>query len=261
MKKEVEEITFVSHFDGSKQRYLIRKSEYFACNGIAIYLHGATNHQQQGFDRNIFNGTFGHIQEYFEKNKYTYVCPEYRADSWMNKAAELDMVQLISNLKTEFKTNRIILMGGSMGGTSCLIFTTRHPELVSGVLAMCPATDMEKLYYEWVGGDQNQKHLAYGIELAYGGPPESIKIEYTGRSSIKHINALKNNPIAIIHGDSDQVIPVEHSRKFVKESEKKGVKIFYQEIRNGNHDSPVMQFSFIKKALLWLEKCILFHAD
>jgi len=259
MKKTVNEVIFVSPFDGLKQSYLIKKPKSSIYHGIAICLHGATNHQCQGMDRNIFNGTFGHIQDYFEKNNYVYVCPEYRGDSWMNNAAESDIFYLINRLKSEFKTGNVILMGGSMGGTSALIFSTRHPDIVSGVFAMCPATDMEKLYYQWIFG--NQKHLAYGIEIAYGGTPEHKKIEYAKRSSIKHIKKLKNKPVAIIHGNSDNLISVEHSRSFVKKAEKTGIKIFYQEIEHGDHDSPVKQFSFIEKALLWIEKGISFCAD
>lgn len=259
MEKGINEGIFVSPFDGSKQSYLIRRSEHPMCRGIAIFLHGATHHKQQGFDRSVFNGTFGCIQEYFEKNKYTYVCPEYRSDSWMSKVAESDRVHFINNLKTEFKTNNVILVGGSMGGTSCLIFSTRHPEIISGVLAMCPATDMEKLYYEWTEG--NQKYLAYGIERAYGGTPLCIKTEYRRRLSIRHIRALKNKPVALIHGDSDILISVEQSRIFVKEAKKKGVKIFYQEIGKGDHDFPIRQFTFVRKALSWLEERILLHTD
>jgi len=259
MKKTVNEVIFVSPFDGLKQSYLIKKPKSSIYHGIAICLHGATNHQCQGMDRNIFNGTFGHIQDYFEKNNYVYVCPEYRGDSWMNNAAESDIFYLINRLKSEFKTGNVILMGGSMGGTSALIFSTRHPDIVSGVFAMCPATDMEKLYYQWIFG--NQKHLAYGIEVAYGGGPEHKKIEYTKHSSIRHIKKLKNKPVAIIHGNSDNLISVEHSRDFVNKAEKTGIKIFYQEIENGDHDSPVKRFSFIEKALLWLEGCISFCAD
>ncbi len=259
MKKTVNEVIFASPFDGLKQSYLIKNPQSSIYHGIAICLHGATNHQCQGMDRNIFNGTFGHIQDYFEKNNYVYVCPEYRGDSWMNNAAEVDMLYLINRLKSEFKTNNVILMGGSMGGTSALIFSTRYPDIVSGVFAMCPATDMEKLYYQWIFS--NQKHLAYGIEDAYGGDPEHKKIEYLKRSSIRHIGKLKNKPVAIIHGNSDNLISVEHSRDFVNKAEKIGIKIFYQEIENGDHDSPVKQFSFIEKALLWLERCISFCAD
>lgn len=182
-----------------------------------------------------------------QKN-YVYVCPEYRGDSWMNEAAESDIVQLIILLKENFKTKRFYIIGGSMGGTSCLIFSTRHPKLISGVLAMCPATDMEKLYSQWSKGIY--KNLAYGIELAYGGNPSTRKDEYKARSSIKHIEKLKNKPVAIIHSDNDALISVEHSRLFVKEARKKKVKIFYYEIKDGDHDSPVKDFPILKKALL-----------
>lgn len=245
---QIEKLNFVSDFDKTSQPYLIMKPENPIPDGIVIYLHGATNHMEQGFNTTIFNGTFSRLQNLLYKKNYIYVCPEYRGDSWMNEAAESDIVQLVNILKKNFKTQKVYIMGGSMGGTSSLIFSTRHPELVSGVLAMCPATDMERLYNDW--SKDNYKNLAYGIEIAYGGKPLTRENEYKNRSSIKHIEKLKNKPVAIIHGDKDALISVEHSRLFVKEAKKKNVKIFYYEIKNGDHDSPVKDFAILKTALL-----------
>jgi dipeptidyl aminopeptidase/acylaminoacyl peptidase len=207
----IEEITFVSDFDGSKQKYLIQKPLTSLCN----------------------------------------VCPEYRGDSWMNEPAESDVIFIINSLRRCFQTERVFLMGGSMGGTGALIFSTRHPELISGVCALCPATDMITLYNNWIHTEYN--FLAKGIETAYQGSPEKRPEEFRKRSSIYYVEKLKEKPVAIIHGDDDWLISVEHSRNFVKRSVKSGIRIFYHEIRYGNHDSPLYDFSLIEKVLLWFE--------
>ena len=252
MHAEIEKLKFVSEFDGTDQECLFRGSWKFPARGIVVYLHGATNHMQQGFNREIFNGIFAKIQDFLYAENFVYACPEYRGDSWMNPAAEHDTRQLTGLLKKEFKTERVYIMGGSMGGTSSLIFASRNPDSINGVLALCPATDMEKLYYEWINGNQNQKQLAYGIEIAYGGNPEQSRKEYMERSSIRHMKALKNIPIAIIHGDSDKLISVEHSRYFVRNAVKEKISIFYHEIENGDHDSPVKDFHPVEKAMNFL---------
>jgi len=254
MPEKVEQIMFVSDFDGTEQTYLIQKPASSQYSGIVIFLHGATNHQQQGFNREIFNGTIGKlIDDVMEKN-YIYVCPEYRGDSWMNQAAEHDLVFIIEQLVKNFRTSKILLMGGSMGGTSSLMFSTRNPQLVSSCLALCPATEMKELYYYWHGTERD--FLAKTIENAYGGTPEKNAAQYKERSSIYLVEKLCSMPVAIIHGDSDIVIPVEHSRRFIEKSRKAGVKIYYHEIKDGNHDSPIMDFAIVKKAIDWLEFAI-----
>ncbi|MCM8816715.1 MAG: S9 family peptidase [Candidatus Omnitrophica bacterium] len=247
---KIEELKFVSEFDRSIQECLIMKSRSIPASGIVIYLHGATNHKEQGFNREIFNGTFGRLQDFLHDKNFVYVCPEYRGDSWMNHAAECDIKQLTGMLKREFRTEKMFIMGGSMGGTSALIFTTRNPDLVSGVLALCPATDMKKLYYQWVGTERD--FLAKTIEVAYGGSPEKNPEEYIKRSAIHQIEKFRSIPTAIVHGDADMLISVEHSRLLINKALVRGIKLLYHEIKAGDHDSPIRDFEIVEKALLWL---------
>ncbi|MCX7705620.1 MAG: prolyl oligopeptidase family serine peptidase [bacterium] len=121
---------------------------------------------------------------------------------------------------------------------------------ISAVLAPCPATDMRKLYYQWV--NMGKDVLAKTIENAYGGTPEMMPHEYRKRSAIYHVKKFHSIPVAIIHGDADMLIPVEHSRTFVKRASKFGIKPLYCEIKDGDHDSPVRDFKIIEKTLLWL---------
>lgn len=245
-----EEINFISEFDRTSQKYLIMKSKEIPARGIVIFLHGATHHCQQGFDSLIFNGSFARIKNFLYQRNYVYVSPEYRGDSWMNQAAEYDLRQLIGILNSDFRTDRTFVIGGSMGGTASLIFSCRNNHLVSGVLALCPATDMKKLYFQWAGTGRD--FLARTIESAYGGTPETNPYEYEKRSVINHIECFRGKNVAIIHGTADDLIPVSHSRNFVRKAINSGIRIFYQEIKNGDHDSPIKDYTIVEKALLWL---------
>ncbi|MCM8828449.1 MAG: prolyl oligopeptidase family serine peptidase [Candidatus Omnitrophica bacterium] len=250
MSEKIINVSFISTFDRTRQTYLMQKPINSKCCGIFIYLHGATNHQEQGFDREIFNGTFARLQDFLYESNYVYVCPEYRGDSWMNEPAESDMKQLIGFLKEKFNTVNIFIAGGSMGGTGSLIFTARNTHLVSGVLALCPATDITELYFSWSNPDKD--FLARTIESAYEGDPEKVPDEYRRRSAIYLVERFHSIPLAIIHGDADMLIPVEHSRSFVKKAIDCGIRIFYREIKGGDHDSPVKDFNLIKEALIWI---------
>ncbi len=160
------------------------------------------------------------------------------------------MKQLIGLLKKEFETEKVFMAGGSMGGTSSLIFSAKNPDLISGILALCPATDMRKLYYQWRASAKD--FLAGTIEFAYGGTPETIPEEYEKRSVINYVEVLHSKPVAITHGDADNLIDVEHSRSFVIKASDCGVKVFYHEIKDGDHDSPVKDFGVVERPLLWL---------
>ena len=46
------------------------------------------------------------------------------------------LVQIIAETRRLYAVGRVIVSGGSMGGTSALAFAALHPELVDGVVAM-----------------------------------------------------------------------------------------------------------------------------
>ena len=65
------------------------------------------------------------------------VCPDYRAKtSWMGPKAEADVLQIIAELKKQYKIDKVFVCGGSMGGSSALTFTAMHPDLVDGVVSV-----------------------------------------------------------------------------------------------------------------------------
>jgi dipeptidyl aminopeptidase/acylaminoacyl peptidase len=102
-----------------------------------------------------------------------YVSPDYRATtSWMGPAAEADMVQIIGELKQQYRVARVFLCGASMGGASSLTLAALHPDLFAGVVSM--------------NGTAN--HLEYegfqdAIRVSFGGTKAAIPLEYKKRSA------------------------------------------------------------------------------
>lgn len=233
---------FVSPADGTEQTYLLDMPEGMAA-GLLVYLHGATNHQQQGMTEGIYHDSFGFIRRWAAGRGWAYLCPEYRGDSWMNAAAEVDLDCLIEDVCRRAGTRKVLLMGGSMGGTAALIYACRHPRQLAGVLALCPATDM---------ADRHKlAMLRAGIETAYGGDPQSKPAVYQERSSIRHAAGLASLPVFIAHGEADQTIPVRHSRDMAAELERLGGPVRYVEIPGGDHDAPARP-TYIAQGLEWL---------
>jgi dipeptidyl aminopeptidase/acylaminoacyl peptidase len=147
----------------------------------------------------------------------------------MGPAAEADVVEILRLAREKYHPGKIILTGGSMGGTSTLIFASRHPDLLDGAIAWCPATDPVAMYPRFP--DQ--------FRTGYGGSPTDVPAEYAARTSRDHADALAKLPIAIVHGDADTVIPVEHSRILVQRLKALHANVKYIELPGAGHDGPL----------------------
>jgi pimeloyl-ACP methyl ester carboxylesterase len=113
----------------------------------------------------------------------------------MGPAAEADVMQIIGEVKDRFRTRRVLVCGGSMGGSAALTFAALHPDLVDGVLAM--------------NGTAN--HLEYenfqeAIAASFGGRKNEIPEEYKKRSAEYWPERL-SMPIAITAGEQDRSVP------------------------------------------------------
>ncbi|MCZ7638561.1 MAG: alpha/beta hydrolase [Verrucomicrobia bacterium] len=112
-------------------------------------------------------------REFATQHGMVLIAPDYRANtSWMGPAAEADLVQIIGELRRQYRIRRLLLAGGSMGATSALTFAALHPDLLDGVVAF--------------NGHAN--HLEYGrfqeaIQTAFGGTKQAIPEEYRKRSA------------------------------------------------------------------------------
>jgi len=245
-EKAMERRTFTSRHDGTIQEHLLQLPETFPVRGGVIYLHGATNHLDQGMNEEIFEGTFKYLKLWARNRGFAYACPEYRGDSWMNEAAESDVAQLVSVLREEFRVRRPVMVGGSMGATAALIFAARRPGTLEGVIAFCPATDMVLLYRSWEEGP-----LGAGIRAAYGGTPEDVPETYRERSSVHFPAELGAQPVYCLHGEADTLISVEHSRLLAKLLAG-CVDFHFEEIPGGTHNSLIAPV-YLERALTWIE--------
>lgn len=229
---------YISQVDGFRDRYLIEYPAEANSGLLVFYLHGGLSTAEQAFCTD-YEWCFRNLRDEVIRRGGVYVSPDYRGDSWMNAAAEADMVMLISDLRERFSLERTIVTGGSMGGTSALIFAAHHPDMVDGVVAMCPATDMRQLYMDLSSREELfYRHIAKSIAAAYGGTPDQVPTEYDYRSSVKHTDKL-TMPVVVRHGDADSIIPVSHAHDLL--AKLAGEKVVYDEISGGDHDSPTVE--------------------
>ena len=191
------EVPFTARCDGTQQLYVIGLPAGFDTAGqhdllIALHGHGSDRWQfvrDERVECKAARDTAG-------DHNMIYVSPDYRAKtSWMGPKAEADVVQIIEDLKREYRIGQVFICGGSMGGSSALTFAALHPELVAGVASM--------------NGTAN--HLEYAnfqdaIAESFGGSKADRPLEYKNRSAEYWPERL-TMPIGISAGGKDTLVP------------------------------------------------------
>lgn len=196
-KPVLKDMTFISTLDGTKQQYVELLPKHFQPDQsydliIGLHGHGADRWQFAKADR----AECVAFRTIAADHQLIAVAPDYRATtSWMGPAAEADLVQMITALKSKYKVNRVFLIGASMGGTSALTFAALHPELLAGVTAM----------------NAHANHLEYtnfqeAISASFGGNKKDIPAEYKKRSAEYWPERL-SMPLGLTIGTTDTIVP------------------------------------------------------
>ncbi|MBR7121154.1 MAG: alpha/beta fold hydrolase [Lentisphaeria bacterium] len=225
--------------DGMKDWYLVRKGA--AEKPCVVVLHGHGSCGDQLIRR---KDIIEFATAYLVNEDFSVISPNYRGNSWMSEAAQSDLAQILASEKTLLKWEKLFISAGSMGGTSAMIFAMRHRELVDGVAVQGGATDPES-YIDWLTRQERPvlQEIKAALQQAFPGEAELRR-----NSVLANFDKLKGLPLYIAHGGEDGIIPVWQVRSL--RDKLQGEKCFlYEEIRDGNHDSPLEYFS---KQVKWL---------
>jgi pimeloyl-ACP methyl ester carboxylesterase len=122
----------------------------------------------------------------------------------MGPNAESDVVQIIKELRQHQGARRVILCGASMGGSACLTFGVRHPELVDGVASMNGTAN----FIEFEGFQE-------AIQESFGGAKDQVPIEYRARSAEFYPEKL-TMPVGITAGGKDELVPAQSVVRLAK---------------------------------------------
>ena len=225
--------------DGSKWPYLIQlpASEPSA---ILLYLHGHYSDETQGMTTGIYEDAFGKLRRECLRRNWAYVCAYYGGNTWMGQLAEGGLADLIGILRAEYPGRKVYLSGGSMGGSSALVFAVRRPELIDGVIARCPAGDIES-YYAFVREQDGAvfESISAAIRMHYTIDGRDLATELKARSALRNAERL-TMPVVISHGAADATIPVDATRRLVIRLQELGARVDYTEIPGGGHDAPIL---------------------
>lgn len=194
---QIEEVSFVAECDGTKQSYVLLLPADFrddTPHDLLIALHGHGSDRWQFIKEN--RDETRAVRDIAAEYRMILVSPDYRArTSWMGPKAEADVVQIIGDLKRQYRIRKVIICGGSMGGSACLTFAVRHPDLVDGVASMNGTAN--HLEYD---------HFQEAIEESFGGRKDAIPMEYKNRSAEYWPERL-TMPVGITAGGKDMSVP------------------------------------------------------
>lgn len=222
---EPNDITFTAKHDGSQQRYVELLPDPFdpaVKHSVLIALHGHGSDRWQ-FIKQSRDECKG-ARDFAQKRGLIYVSPDYRAaTSWMGPAAEADTVQIIAELKQRHRVDRIILCGGSMGGTAALTFAALHPDLIDGAVSL--------------NGHAN--HVEYtqfqdAIAASFGGSKTQVPAEYRRRSAELWPEKL-TMPLAFTTGGQDKLVPPDSVLRLHTELVKQSRRVKLIHRPNGGH--------------------------
>jgi dipeptidyl aminopeptidase/acylaminoacyl peptidase len=119
-------------------------------------------------------------------------------------------------MKTLETHDRPALFGGSYGGYLTLQGLVTQPEMWAGGVAIAPDTDWAETY---TLADAHYRKFCIHF---FGGTPEEKPDLYKERSPITHLKKL-TRPALILHGDNDNITPLQPVKKFSEAAKQLGV--------------------------------------
>lgn len=239
-----QDVEFRAELDGSVQRYVELLPEPFDPAQeshllIGLHGHGSDRWQYVRQERGECRGA----RDVALKHGMIFLSPDYRApDSWMGPAAEADLVQILRAARTRRRIGRVVLGGGSMGGTSALIFAALHPDLVDGVVSQNGTANM-------IEYDRFQD----SIRRWYGGTKQARPDEYRKRSPEFAADKL-TMPIALTTGGRDTLVPPDSVLRLAGQLEKSNPAMLLLHREQGGHatdyDDTVRAYEFVVQRVL-----------
>ena len=240
--------TFNCSTDGTRWPYLVQApvdaGRAVEPRAILIYLHGHYSDETQGMTEGAYNDTFGKLRRECLRRQWAYVSAYYGGNSWMGPLGEAGLVDLINILKARWPNHPVYLCGGSMGGSSTLVFATVRPELLAGAIALCPAADIEG-YYRLAAEHKDGvlANIAAAIRIHYTTDGHQLEAELHRRSALVNADRLTMR-LFISHGAKDGLIPVAAVRALAAKLHDLGRPVSYVELPEGDHDAPAVQMDW-----------------
>ncbi|MGQ0735242.1 MAG: prolyl oligopeptidase family serine peptidase [Acidobacteriota bacterium] len=185
---------------------------------VILSLHGAGERGSDGLLQTEV-GLGGAIRRHVERYPAIVVFPQRTAgDTWQGFGAKLALAALDASM-AEFKgdPSRVYLAGLSMGGNGAWHLAFHNPEKFAALVVVCGFVTERR------GGSGSGYAAIAGPSVA--DPFAEVA---------KRVATL---PIWIFHGDADQAVPVEESRRMASALQAAGANVQYSELPGVGHNA------------------------
>ncbi|RMF30873.1 MAG: hypothetical protein D6759_11090, partial [Chloroflexi bacterium] len=137
------------------------------------------------------------------------------AYAYASLESQYDIIGAMSYMIDHYNvmTDRIYLVGYSMGGQIATVTMGKFPHIFAAVFDNKGATNMVDWYYESTSYHQRWMRRECHINEVEQDPTQN-PFCYQRRSSINFANNYIHIPISITHSVSDTLVPIHHSRDF-----------------------------------------------
>jgi predicted peptidase len=184
---------------------------------VVLFLHGGGERGDDGL-RPTHVGLAPAVRKEGGRFPAILIFPQAPADSlWVGTPARVAMAALDQTAR-EFRSDpeRVYLTGISMGGNGVWYLAYRHPKRFAALLPICG----------WVTPFGNWEQ-----------PVESVVPSDSGAAFEALARQLRHVPTWIVHGEIDDVVPVEQSRQAAAALKSVGASSQYLELAGTEHNS------------------------
>ncbi len=242
------DVRFTSRHDGTEQQYVLISPAKFDRKvpvHVLMALHG------HGSDRWQFvkdqRGECKAARDAAAKHGFLFIAPDYRAKtSWMGPAATEDIRQILDDLRKEFRIGKVIISGGSMGGTSAVAFAAMHPRSIDGVVSLNGTANM--LEYA---------QFTEALAASYGGTRTDKPHVYRERSAELFPERL-TMPTAFTTGGQDTLVPPDSTLRLVERLQQRQAPVHLIHRPDGGHatnyEDSLAAFEFVIDRVLRTSK-------
>ena len=175
------------------------------------------------------------MMNFCQDKKISYICydPEGVGQSKINDYTKLQLKNWFEDAETVItsaQSNKIILVGNSLGGCISIKMAMKYPELIKGLVLLAPAMvdNLKSTYDFWLEKSsvetqkqQSNSKISLTMDTNYGSFP--IHKEFLNKSAeMMEIELISQNnleiqcPIVIIHSLQDDIVPYEQSLELMQ---------------------------------------------
>lgn len=162
-----------------------------------------------------FRGSAGYGGAWFQRNGF---------QSWETAVGDINAAGRWLIASGVARKDRLAVLGWSYGGYAALQGAVVDPDLFRAVVAIAPATDLQRL------SEDSRHYINYRLVRSFVGEGPHL----SAGSPVRHAEGI-TAPVLLFHGTADLNVDVEHSREMNAALERAGRVVSYVEYDGAEH--------------------------